>query len=114
MLLPLEMEGRQAMTRSQARQLAEDLPPTGDGDPVLRNKLAARFGAKLLKQGFTALPVLVQRYYRYVPGNALYEYEHFYDKEARSWVMVSESSRLLCEESHITQNVYTLKTAIWS
>ncbi len=102
------------MTRSQARQLAEDLPPTGDGDPVLRNKLAARFGAKLLKQGFTALPVLVQRYYRYVPGNALYEYEHFYDKESRSWVRVPESRRLVCEESHMTPTEYALMTAIWS
>lgn len=100
------------MTSSQAKQLAEDLPPTAD--PVLRNKLAARFGAKLLKQGFTALPVLVQRHYRYVPGNALYEYDHFYDKESRTWVRVLESRRLVCEVSYMTPTEFALMTAIWS
>lgn len=40
-------------------------------EPALQSKLVQKFGAKLMKRGFTALPVLVQDYYRYVPGNVL-------------------------------------------
>jgi len=58
---------------SNAEAARDQQPPI---DPKLQNKLITKFGKVLMKQGFTALPQLVQRYYRYVPGNPLYEYDY--------------------------------------
>ena len=55
------------MASSRTAQSKEDLAPPID--PKLQSKLAAKFGPELMRLGFTALPVLVQRHYRYVPGN---------------------------------------------
>ena len=98
------------MASSRAAQSRGDVAPPID--PVLQSKLAAKFGPKLMRLGFTALPVLVQKYYRYVPGNALYDYD--YDKENKVWIKKPETQRLVCEESHMTPTEYALMTAIWS
>src|SRR5579885_1475668 len=67
-------------------------------DPALTSKLTAKFGKRLLKEGFTGVPVLVQKYYRQVPGNPRYDAEN----------------NLICEESHMTPTEYAIMTDVWS
>src|SRR5947199_4432159 len=87
---------------SVARSRKNQPPPI---DPALQNRLIAKFGAKLMKQGFTALPVLVQKYYRYVPGN-VFPHE----------VINVETGEITIVEriSYMTPTEYAMMTAIWS
>ncbi len=90
------------MSERAARSSKNQPPPL---DPALQHRLITKFGAKLMKQGFTALPVLVQKYFRRVPGNT-------YKKEV---VNVETGEVSLVERiSHMTPTEYTLMTAIWS
>ena len=74
-------------------------------DPTLQSKLVAKFGAKLMQQGFTALPNLVEDYYRYVPGRPL-------PKE----VIDSETGEVKVVEavSYMTPTEHAIMIAIWT
>jgi len=96
---------------SNAQAARDQQPPL---DPRLQNKLITKFGKTLMRQGFTALPQLVQRYYRHVPGNALYDYEYERDTETKTWAKKSDTKRVVCEVSYMTPTEYSLMTAIWS
>ncbi len=90
------------MSESTARSKKNQPPPL---DPALQSKLVAKFGAKIMKRGFTALPRLVQDYFRYVPGNT-------YLKEV---VNIETGEVSLVERiSYMTPTEYALMTAIWS
>ena len=67
-------------------------------DPALTNKLVTKFGKRLLKEGFTGVPVLVQKYYRQVPGNPRYDREN----------------NLICEVSYMTPTEFAIMTDVWS
>lgn len=97
---------------TNVRQLRSSHEPTVD--PKLTSKLVAKFGKKLMKEGFTGVPVLVQRYYRQVPGNARYDYDYEFGQETRTWIRIEGSRRLVCEESHMTPTEYSIMADIWS
>src|SRR5258708_4459333 len=86
------------MSRSAALERPRKDEQQQPVDQQLQNKLVAKFGARLMKDGFTAVPVLVQRYYRQVPGNALH------DREGQP----------VCEISHMTPTEYAIMVDIWS
>lgn len=97
---------------ANVRQLRS--PQESAVDPNLTSKLVAKFGKKLMKEGFTGVPVLVQRYYRQVPGNARWDYDYEFDQETRTWNKIEGSRRLICEESHMTPTEYSIMADIWS
>lgn len=90
------------MSERAARSEKNQPPPI---DPAIQNKLIAKFGAKIMKRGFTALPDLVQDYFRYVPGNP-YVVE----------VIDTETGEIRQIEriAHMTPTEYVVMTAIWS
>ncbi len=90
------------MSEQAARSKKNQPPPI---DPVLQSKLVAKFGAKLMKRGFTAIPDLVLDYFRYVPG-----------KELPHEVIDIETGEVsvVYAISHMTPTEYTLMVAIWS
>jgi len=96
---------------SNAQAARDQQPPL---DPRLQNKLITKFGKTLMRQGFTALPQMVQRYYRHVPGNALYDYDYERDTETKTWAKKPNTQRVVCNVSHMTPTEYALMTAIWS
>lgn len=83
-------------------------------DPQLRSQLVAKFGKRLLAEGFTALPTLIQRYYRLVPGNARYEYEYLYNPWMRRWERLEETKRLVSEVSFMTPTEFAIMCDVWS
>jgi biotin operon repressor len=91
------------MVSSRAARSKED--PAPPIDPALQSKLTAKFGPKLMRLGFTALPVLVQRHYRYVPGNPLPR--EVVDEETGEVFVIEETS-------YMTPTEYVIMTAIWS
>jgi len=99
------------MSNAQAARDQQQQPPI---DPKLQNKLITKFGKTLMRQGFTALPQLVQRYYRHVPGNALFDYDYERDTETKTWAKKPDTQRVVCDVSHMTPTEYALMTAIWS
>jgi Helix-turn-helix domain len=95
--------GRKSMSNTRAARSNKDQPPPID--PALQSKLVAKFGAKLMKRGFTAIPDLVLDYFRYVPG-----------KELPHEVIDIETGEVsvVYAISHMTPTEYTLMVAIWS
>ena len=83
-------------------------------DAVLVSKLEAKYGKRLLTDGYTGVPVLVQRYYRQVPGNARDAYEYDYHPFYKAWVKNEESKRRVCEVSYMTPTEYAIMADIWS
>ncbi len=92
-----------ASDRATHSHAPKDQPPPID--PGLQSKLVAKFGARLMKLGFTALPVLVQKHYRSVPGT-LFQRE-VVDEETGEIMQVNEAS-------FMTPTEYAIMTAIWS
>lgn len=83
-------------------------------DATLVRTLEAKFGKQLMREGYTGVPVLVQRYYRFVPGNARYACEYDYHPLYKSWIPNLETKRMVCEESHMTPTEFAIMCDIWS
>lgn len=67
------------MSSSAARVVKHATKHESPLDPELQNALVNKFGKKLLAKGFTAIPNLLQQYYRAVPGKA--EEQEIIDEE---------------------------------
>jgi hypothetical protein len=91
------------MSEQAARSKKNQPPPI---DPALQSKLTAKFGAKLMKRGFTALPVIVQEYYRHVPGNVL--------KVGEEVNIFTGEVEEIYDVTYMTPTEYSIMTAIWS
>jgi DNA-binding Lrp family transcriptional regulator len=71
-------------------------------DEELQSRLVSKFGSQILREGFTAVPVTIQRNYRYVPGNP-------------DDIGIDEKTgEILTKATYMTPTEFNVMTDIWT